>query len=246
MSRFKESSQLPHWQMGEIEKLLAKTLTATTPSPRHCPTAPAHHQCPNSAPEHPLGETAKPCGPVESGDGRCRRRPGPGPIPIPNPVAHSRRRPSVCPASSAWAQPRASGASWGHGPTGRDGTGRVTGRSQAQPPQPSLPGPPGLPPHPDPGGGLPPTPRDEAGGAAAHSEQWMAADDGGHKPHRALTMAALRRERTAASGPGLIPMGAAAARRSAPCRPGGPAPPGARAAGVRVPPPAGQARPSPR
>lgn len=114
------------------------------------------------------------------------------------------------------------------------GTGSVTGRRQARPPQPPLSRPPRAPAPPGPGSGLSPTPLDTAGAAAARGREWMPADGGGERPHRELTMAALRRERAAASGPPLISAGAAARPRGAPCRPGGSTASRARAGGVRV------------
>jgi len=115
--------------------------------PLHCPAAAAHRQPPSNAPEQRPGETAKPPGPAESAKSRCREQPGlgPAPIPIPIPGPHSRRRPSACPTSSAWAQPRASGASSGRGPTGRDRIRYGPPSGPAQPPQPPLLGPPRAP-----------------------------------------------------------------------------------------------------
>lgn len=71
----------------------------------------------------------------------------------------------------------------------------------------------------DPGAGLPPALLAPGGAAPARGERGMAADDGGERRRRALTMAALCRERAGASGPPRMDK-AWRQRRASP--PGGP------------------------
>lgn len=86
-------------------------LRKALPRPQNSRSALKHTEFTNPAPRSAAGLSA-PHSPTQ-------QRPPPGP--------HSRRRPSACPASSASAPPRASGASSGRGPAG---TGRVRVRGR--------------------------------------------------------------------------------------------------------------------